>query len=217
MKVQSFLLILAYTLTSNRLSGYIKSYLCGTIREIKGGQCISELRWKLETSASFGYWMRRQRKALDLTQQALADRVDYSVATIKKIEADERRPSRQMAERLADYLAIPSDRRERFIESARGVRPVDQMPLANEPALLPRQLSNLPRPLTSFIGRKKEIQQVKHLVSRARLVTIIGPGGVGKTRLAIQAAFALQADFQRGASIAELAALSDESLVPLRL
>jgi hypothetical protein len=110
------------------------------------------------------------------------------VATLKKVEADERRPSRELAERLAEYLAIPADQRQRFIESARGVRPVDHMPLADEPTPLPRPRSNLPRPLTSFIGREKEIQQVENLVSGARLVTITGSGGVGKTRLAIQVA-----------------------------
>ena len=57
-----------------------------------------------ETTISFGYWVRRQRRALDLTQRALAECVGCAVATIKKIEADERRPSAQMAERLAACL-----------------------------------------------------------------------------------------------------------------
>jgi len=48
----------------------------------------------METTVSFGYWIRRQRKALDLTQQVLAERVGCSVAAIKKIEGDERWPSR---------------------------------------------------------------------------------------------------------------------------
>jgi transcriptional regulator with XRE-family HTH domain len=48
----------------------------------------------METKSPFGYWIRRQRKALDLTQQDLADRVGCSLTAIKKIEADERRPSR---------------------------------------------------------------------------------------------------------------------------
>ncbi len=69
--------------------------------------------------------------------------------------------------------------------------------------------SNLPRPLTSFIGREKEIQQVLSLVSQSRLVTITGPGGVGKTRLAIQAAEALKPDFPDGVWWVELAALSE--------
>ncbi|RPI32077.1 MAG: hypothetical protein EHM70_09865 [Chloroflexota bacterium] len=67
--------------------------------------------------------------------------------------------------------------------------------------------SNLPRPLTSFIGREKEIQQVERLVSRGRLVTITGPGGVGKTRLAIQVAEAMLPRFKDGAWWVELGSL----------
>jgi predicted ATPase/DNA-binding SARP family transcriptional activator len=68
--------------------------------------------------------------------------------------------------------------------------------------------SNLPRPLTSFIGREKELEQVESLVAKARLVTITGSGGVGKTRLAIQAAEALIPNFKDGVWWVELAALS---------
>ncbi len=89
----------------------------------------------MESTNSFGYWIRRQRKALDLTQQVLADRVGCSLAAIKKIESDERRPSRQIAERLADALGVPAGQRERFLEVARGLRPVDQLALAREPAV----------------------------------------------------------------------------------
>ena len=87
----------------------------------------------MESTASFGYWIRRQRKALDLTQQALADRVGCSLAAIKKIEGDERRPSRQIAERMADILNVPADERETFLEVARGIRPVDQLLLGHKP------------------------------------------------------------------------------------
>ena len=68
--------------------------------------------------------------------------------------------------------------------------------------------SNLPRPLTTFIGREREIQEVERLVSKARLVTVTGPGGVGKTRLAIQAASALTHQFKDGAWWTELASIS---------
>ena len=56
---------------------------------------------------SFGYWLRLRRKAFDLTQDGLADRVGCSVGMIRKIESEERRPSAQIAERLAEILAIP--------------------------------------------------------------------------------------------------------------
>src|SRR5262245_27302618 len=88
----------------------------------------------METTSSFGYWIRRQRKALDLTQQVLADRVGCSIAAIKKVEQDERRPSRQIAERLADILGVPANQHEMFLEVARGIRSVDQLSLVREPA-----------------------------------------------------------------------------------
>jgi transcriptional regulator with XRE-family HTH domain len=64
-----------------------------------------------EHSASFGDWLRRRRRALDLTQAALADKVSCSQAAIKKIEAGERRPSRALAQRLAEHLGIPAPER----------------------------------------------------------------------------------------------------------
>jgi transcriptional regulator with XRE-family HTH domain len=101
----------------------------------------------METTISFGYWIRRQRKALDLTQQALADKVGCSLAAIKKIESDERRPSRQIAERMADVLRVPTSQREIFIEVARGVRSVDQISSAHELTKIPA----LPTGIVTFL------------------------------------------------------------------
>ncbi|RPI86011.1 MAG: hypothetical protein EHM41_09600, partial [Chloroflexi bacterium] len=67
--------------------------------------------------------------------------------------------------------------------------------------------SNLPKPLTSFIGREKEIQEVKNLVSKGRLVTITGPGGVGKTRLAGQVGSEMIPQYRDGVWWIELASL----------
>src|SRR5512143_776083 len=104
----------------------------------------------MDTSSSFGYWLRRQRKALDLTQQALADRVVCSLATIKKLEADERRPSAQIAGRLADALAVPSEKRAAFLECARGLRPADSLELSREPVQSVAAL-NLPTGTVTFL------------------------------------------------------------------
>jgi transcriptional regulator with XRE-family HTH domain len=65
-----------------------------------------------DRTTSFGYWLKRRRKALDLTQEQLAQGVACSHFAIRKIEADERRPSRRLAERLADRLAIPPHERD---------------------------------------------------------------------------------------------------------
>src|SRR5204863_5819827 len=62
----------------------------------------------MERRDSFGYWMRRRRKTLDLTQNELARQVGCAVGTIQKLEGDERRPSKQLAARLADLLLIAS-------------------------------------------------------------------------------------------------------------
>ena len=69
---------------------------------------------------SFGYWVQQRRLALELSRPDLARRVGCSPVTVKKIERDERRPSHQIAELLADQLAIPDQDRDKFIRMARG-------------------------------------------------------------------------------------------------
>jgi predicted ATPase/DNA-binding CsgD family transcriptional regulator len=72
---------------------------------------------------------------------------------------------------------------------------------------------NLPAEVTSFIGRRRELAEVRSKLSRARLVSLVGPGGVGKTRVALRSAADLQRGFRDGAWLAELADLRDPSLV----
>jgi predicted ATPase/class 3 adenylate cyclase len=74
--------------------------------------------------------------------------------------------------------------------------------------------NNLPVQLTSFIGREKNIVEVKRLLSVSRLVTLTGSGGAGKTRLSLQAAAEVIDDFARGVWFVELAALTDPALIP---
>ncbi len=73
----------------------------------------------MDGSASFGYWLRRWRKALDLTQAELAHRVGCALGTIRKLEADERRPSRELAARLARVLKVPAAAEATFLHAAR--------------------------------------------------------------------------------------------------
>ncbi|MBK8551111.1 MAG: adenylate/guanylate cyclase domain-containing protein [Ignavibacteria bacterium] len=73
--------------------------------------------------------------------------------------------------------------------------------------------NNLPVQLTDFIGRKEELEQIKNLLRVSHLITITGMGGTGKTRLALQAGFDVIDDFENGVWLAELAALSETSLL----
>jgi predicted ATPase/class 3 adenylate cyclase len=74
--------------------------------------------------------------------------------------------------------------------------------------------TNLPAPLTSFVGRQKELARVKDLLLQTRLLTLTGPGGCGKTRVAIEAATGLLPSFSDGAFFVDLAPVSDPDLVP---
>jgi len=74
--------------------------------------------------------------------------------------------------------------------------------------------NNLPQLLTTFVGREREVGEVRQQLISDRLVTLAGPGGTGKTRLSVQVAFELLADFPRGVWQVELAAVSDPGLVP---
>ena len=73
--------------------------------------------------------------------------------------------------------------------------------------------NNLPVQLTSFVGRELEIAETARLLGRARLVTLTGPGGSGKTRLALQIAAETISDFEDGAFLADLSAVTDPAVV----
>jgi hypothetical protein len=75
-------------------------------------------------------------------------------------------------------------------------------------------LNNLPVQLTSFIGRTREKSELVHFLGGARLVTVTGPGGSGKTRLSLELAVDLLSQYPDGAWLIELASLSDPTLVP---
>jgi len=76
-----------------------------------------------------------------------------------------------------------------------------------------RRPGNLPAEATSFIGRRRELAELRKKLSAARLVTLVGPGGVGKSRLAVRAAADLARSFANGAWLVELAEVRDAGLV----
>ncbi|HET9909438.1 MAG TPA: tetratricopeptide repeat protein [Anaerolineales bacterium] len=177
-----------------------------------------------EAPYSFGEWVRRRRKALDFTQQELADRAGCSLPALQKIEREERRPSRQLAALLADQLQISPEQREKFIRVARGERTADTLPSTLEPVSPPQAIASaaisyppLPVPATPLIGRENELETIRRLLAdpACRLVTLAGPGGIGKTRLALEIAHLLQNEFADGVYFAQLVGVKGtEFIVP---
>ncbi|GIK38414.1 MAG: hypothetical protein BroJett011_22470 [Chloroflexota bacterium] len=172
----------------------------------------------METLVSFGAWLKERRKKLDLTQAELANCAGCTAATIRKIEADERRPSRQVAELLAKCLHIPADQLPLFLQVARGERRVDRLEGASSipktqrflEHLLPPRKSTLPLPSTPLLGREHELLTIDRLLRdpQCRLLTLVGPGGIGKTRLAWQTAAQQQTEFAQGVALVPLAPLT---------
>ncbi len=98
----------------------------------------------MQTDLTFGDWLKRRRRGMGLTQVELGRRIDYSGETIRKVEADELRPSHQMAERLAAALDIPAEERGVFVRFARGEGEADNPVLPPLIAQVPRAPAPLP-------------------------------------------------------------------------
>jgi predicted ATPase/DNA-binding XRE family transcriptional regulator len=166
----------------------------------------------MQEQISFGVWLRKQRRALDLTRQAFADQVGCAEVTLRRIEAGTLKPSRELAGILLDRLGTPETDRLKWISFARGLSdiPLSSAPPSNKPD------TNLPAPLTSFIGREKEQSEVIGLIAKRRLVTLTGSGGVGKTRLSIKVGEQVLRNYADGVWMVELAPILESLLVPRR-
>ena len=157
-----------------------------------------------ERNHSFGYWLRRRRKALDLTQGALAQKVCCSQAAIKKIEAEERRPSKALAQRLAEHLLVPVPERAAFLAAARRPQLTDRLDLDTLPieavgaATARNKLARGGDEKLPFVGRSNEYGQFVGLIARlatgnGHVVLLQGEAGIGKSRLMYEtAAYAQQ-------------------------
>jgi predicted ATPase/DNA-binding XRE family transcriptional regulator len=157
----------------------------------------------------FGDLLRQHRNAAGLTQEELAGRAGLSVDTISLLERGEhRRPHRYTMQSLADALGLSQPNRIRFEMAAR-------MPAVRADAH-GVQPTNLPPQLTPFIGRDREVEEARHrlLHPEVRLLTLTGPGGVGKTRLGLEVAGRVLDQFADGVGFVSLAPISDPALVP---
>jgi predicted ATPase len=123
-----------------------------------------------------------------------------------------RAPYQQTVNLLLDALGLNREQRVLMAAAARRPGRMAAVPLRSQPS--PRH--NLPEEATSFIGRAAEVAMLKDLLQRpqVRLVTLTGPGGSGKTRLALRAAANLLDEFTDGVFFVSLAALTDPQVVP---
>lgn len=177
----------------------------------------------MSESVSFGAWLKQRRRTLDLTQDELAQRIACSLSTLRKIEADNLAPSKELAQLLAVAIGIAAADQDAFVAFARGTKgafapqrasAVADLAIAS-PAPPKPSAYYLPTPLTGLVGREREVQSGCALLRRdhVRLLTLVGPPGAGKTRLSLALAKALQAEFAQGVCFVPLAPIHDPTLV----
>ncbi len=176
------------------------------------------------STPSFGRWLKRLRAQHDLTQEALAELAYCSVQTIRFFESGKRRPSLEMAERLAEVLEVPADQQSQFIRLARmslnaGDEENSAAEVTTAAAPLPAPPSHnarLPLPATPLVGRQPEATQLQEMLvdEGHRLVTLVGQGGIGKTRLALHMAHTLDECFANGAIFVPLVSISHSVELP---
>ncbi|MEV7357232.1 helix-turn-helix domain-containing protein [Kitasatospora sp. NPDC091276] len=144
-----------------------------------GGQWVQAVR----TAAGFGEQLRVRRERIGLTQQCLADHATLSVRAIRDMESGRvRRPRNETVRLLADALRLEGRSRADFEEAAR------RHPLADEPAAAAPVAPPVAR--GAIVGREMEAEVLSDAfaVHGDRLVSLVGLGGVGKTRLALEVA-----------------------------
>jgi DNA-binding SARP family transcriptional activator/predicted ATPase/DNA-binding XRE family transcriptional regulator len=118
----------------------------------------------MEEEISFGVWLRKQRRALDLSRQALANRVGCAEITLRRIEAGTLKPSKELASLLLEKLSIPESERSQWISFARGITGFP-LPLT-QPTEEPK--SSLSTPLTTSVIRQNEQSEAARLLTQQR-------------------------------------------------
>lgn len=163
----------------------------------------------------FGSRLRRLRESAALSQEELAERAGLTAAAVGALERGARkRPFPHTLQSLAEALRLTDEERRALFASVparttTAVRAREQHDEAQEGPAPP------PTPLTSLLGRAKELATAENVLLRpdVRILTITGPAGVGKTRLAIEAAHALGPRYTAGAAWIEMADVTGAAFV----
>jgi transcriptional regulator with XRE-family HTH domain len=175
----------------------------------------------------FASLLRQYRLQAGLTQEALAERAHVSRGAVSALERGERLAPRKDtvallatalkltgAERATLLAAVASPHHARSGPSPASSPPV--FPVARpDPFLSALPASRLPEPPTPLVGREEEVARASALLAheKARLLTLTGPGGVGKTRLALAVAMACREFFADGVVVVPLASLNQPALL----
>jgi predicted ATPase/transcriptional regulator with XRE-family HTH domain len=192
--------------------------------------------------STFGEMLRYLRRRARLTQKELGIAVGFSDAQITRLESGQRLPDPLTVQaRFVPALGLAEDSAaaRRLVALASAASDESWNPLPTQPAPPGPKRTNLPAPLTRFVGRERELREVQRLLDVSRFVTLTGSGGVGKTRLAQEVGAVIVGAMHRpqdqknrdragdalplhraaptfpdGVWLAELAALADPALVP---
>ena len=162
---------------------------------------------KLGAPASFGAQLKSLREAAGFTQEELATIAGLSVHAVSALERGERRrPHLDTVRALSAALDLTGPARDAFVRSARSTADTEVIESAG---------SQLPRPITGLVGREGDLVRLHELFSdpATRLVTLVGPGGVGKTRLALEGAHLLGSHGRARAIFVPLASVRDPARV----
>ncbi len=153
-----------------------------------------------QAGLGFAELLRQLRAEARLTQEELAEAAGLSPRSVSDLERGINRTARkETAVLLADALGLADPVRGQFVAAARGKAPAGEVLAAGQ----------LPIQLSSFVGRVGELAELAAMMRRSPLVTVVGVGGVGKTRLALRAAADQAPSFANGAWLCELQAAGD--------
>jgi predicted ATPase/transcriptional regulator with XRE-family HTH domain len=185
---------------------------CGTVKTCRCS--VKDL-----ADSSFGSLLRALRTSQQLSQEELAERAKMSAAAISALERGSRRaPYRSSVDLLADGLGIDQEARGQLHGLAEQRRKARALPIKGGSPLLtgggaPSASNNLPSQISTFIGRQKELDDLSILIAKSRLLTIVGPGGIGKTRLTLQLGQNLLERYGDGVWLVDLTAVHNPDFV----
>ena len=167
---------------------------------------------KPAAGGSFGAQLKALREAAGFTQEELATIAGLSVHAVSALERGERRrPHVETVRALSAALDLPAAARDALVASARAP--------AHQAAVDELSHASLPSAPTALLGREADVQILRHWLAdpAARLITLVGPGGVGKTRLAVEVTRELAEDEATRVVFVELAAIRQASFVGLMI